>query len=118
MSTARGFTLIELLVTILILGVLMGIALANFSSTVNKTADGAALSDLRNAMNAQESYFVDNEAYAAPASLAIVTSEGVELGGAASVQGYVLTARHRRSNATYVITVGSGSTTDGAIHKQ
>lgn len=118
MSTARGFTLIELLVTILILGVLMGIALTNFSTTVNKTADGAAISDLRNAMNAQESYFVDNEAYATPASLPISTSTGVELGGAASARGYVLTARHSRSGATYIVTVGSGGSTDGAIQKQ
>jgi len=63
MKKERGFTLIELLIVIAIIGVLAAIAVPQFSQYRSRAFDTAAMSDLRNAMTAQEAYFVDNETY-------------------------------------------------------
>jgi prepilin-type N-terminal cleavage/methylation domain-containing protein len=59
-----GFTLIELLIVVVIIGILAAIAIPRFTATKTKAFDGAARSDLRNAMTAQEAYYADYNTYA------------------------------------------------------
>lgn len=59
----KGFTLIELIIIIAIIGVLAAIAIPQFSNYRSRAFDTAAIADLRNAMTAQEAYYVDWEKY-------------------------------------------------------
>ena len=118
MSSRRGFTLIEVLVTMVVLGILISIGITNLSTAADKSADAAAVSDLRNAMSVQEAWRVDHEAYADPTLLPLTISEGVTLGGSATAAGFSLTARHRRSASTYSVVVGGGGSQEGLIVKQ
>jgi prepilin-type N-terminal cleavage/methylation domain-containing protein len=117
-SASKGFTLIEVLIVMVIIAILATLALPRFSSTVEKSTDAAAISDLRNAMSAEEAYLVDNSTYALISNLAITTSTGVSIGGGGTTGGYVLTAHHQSSASTYAVTVGGSSTTEGKIIKQ
>jgi len=59
----RGFTLIELLVVIVIIGILATIALPKLMSTKNKALVGVMMSDLRNLVGAEETFFTDSLKY-------------------------------------------------------
>ena len=60
----KGFTLIELLVVVAIIGILAAIAIPQFSEYRRQGFCGRVESDVRNAMTAEEAYFVVNNAYA------------------------------------------------------
>ncbi len=59
----KGFTLIELMIVVAIIGILAAIAIPQFAEYRKKAYNGAAESDLRNMMTAEEAYFADNQAY-------------------------------------------------------
>jgi type IV pilus assembly protein PilA len=59
----KGFTLIELMIVIAIIGILAAIAIPQFSAYRVRAFNAAALSDLKNAITAQEAYFVDSQTY-------------------------------------------------------
>jgi type IV pilus assembly protein PilA len=58
-----GFTLVELLVVVAIIGSLAAIAIPSFASRQGKAYDARVFQDARNGANAEEAYFVDNNAY-------------------------------------------------------
>ena len=58
-----GFTLIELMVVVLIIAILLAIAIPTFLGARSKAEDRAAQSNLRNALTAEKTYYVDNQAY-------------------------------------------------------
>jgi type IV pilus assembly protein PilA len=57
-ASNAGFTLIELLCVVAIIGVLTAIIIPRFMGIRQLAVDARAKSDLRNAANAEESYFV------------------------------------------------------------
>jgi type IV pilus assembly protein PilA len=59
----EGFTLIELMVVILIIAILIAIAIPTFLGARQKAQDRAAQSDLRNALTAAKTGYVDTEDY-------------------------------------------------------
>src|ERR1700674_3224671 len=62
-SNEDGFTLIELMVVVLIIAILLAIAIPTFLGARSKAQDRAAQSNLRNALTAEKTYYVDNQAY-------------------------------------------------------
>ena len=83
----RGFTLIELLVVIAIIGILAAIAIPQFAAYRQRGYNARAMSDLRNALAAQEALYADTESYAScqgsgcnsPVLPGFQISEGVHL---------------------------------------
>ena len=63
-----GFTLIELMVVVLIIAILIAIAIPTFLGARQKAQDRAAQSDLRNALTAIKTGYVDSENYASAAA--------------------------------------------------
>ncbi len=59
-----GFTLIELMVVILIIAILIAIAIPTFLGARQTAQDRAAQSDLRNALTAAKTAYVNSESYA------------------------------------------------------
>ena len=97
----RGFTLVELLVVIAIIGVLAAIAIPQYNDYKTNGYDASALSDLRNAITAQEAYFVDNSEYAAALPLPgfeLTSDVTVELTGG---ETFTITSWHSRGSRTY-----------------
>ena len=65
----KGFTLIELLIVVVIIGILAAIAIPKFANTKEKAYIASMKSDLRNLVNAEESYFADWVTYGSQAQL-------------------------------------------------
>jgi prepilin-type N-terminal cleavage/methylation domain-containing protein len=63
LNQQRGFTLIELLVVLAIIGILAAIAIPQFASYRRRGFDSQIKSDIKNALTAQEAYFVDMRTY-------------------------------------------------------
>jgi len=59
-----GFTLVEILITVLIIGILIGIAVPSYLSFSSRGTDAAAQANLRSSIPAAEAYFHDNDTYA------------------------------------------------------
>ena len=63
MDLNKGFTLLELLVAIGIIGILASLAIIQYVTYKQRAFDARALSDMRNAMSAQEAYFATHETF-------------------------------------------------------
>lgn len=61
----EGFTLIELMVVVLIIAILVAIAIPTFVGVRNRANDRAAQSNIRNALAAVKTFYVDNQVYTA-----------------------------------------------------
>ncbi|MCB0318912.1 MAG: prepilin-type N-terminal cleavage/methylation domain-containing protein [Bdellovibrionales bacterium] len=66
----QAFTLIELLIVVALIGVIVGIAIVQLAGYTAGSYDARAKSDLRNAANAEEAYFVQSSEYVACANVA------------------------------------------------
>lgn len=73
-SDEKGFTLIELMVVVLIIAILVAIAIPTFLGARKKAQDRAAQSDIRNALTAEKSHYVDSQQY----TEASATMEAIE----------------------------------------
>mgnify|MGYP001135350547 CR=1 FL=1 len=60
----EGFTLIELMVVVLIIAILIAIAIPTFLGARRRAQNRAAQSNLRNALTAEKTYYVDAQQYA------------------------------------------------------
>jgi prepilin-type N-terminal cleavage/methylation domain-containing protein len=64
-----AFTLIELLIVVVIIGILAAIAIPKFANTKSKAYRTSMVSDLRNLVTAEESFFSDSTHYGTAAEL-------------------------------------------------
>jgi type IV pilus assembly protein PilA len=58
-----GFTLIELMVVVLIIAILIAIAIPTFLGARKRAQDKQAQSNLRNALTAEKTFYVDSQAF-------------------------------------------------------
>ena len=110
----RGFTLIELMIVIAIIGILAAIAIPQFSAYRTRSYNSAAQADMRNAVTAQEAYYVDHQSYAdAEANLTgsygLNISQNVSLDALGDANSYTITSYHSSGDKTYTI-YGPGGT--------
>ena len=114
----EGFTLIELMVVVLIIAILIAIAIPTFLGARQKAQDRAAQSNLRNALTAAKTAYVDSQSYASDItagvyasiepSLVFVTSGGATTGAnavsvAADSNGGLFLAGHAASGSCFYV---------------
>jgi type IV pilus assembly protein PilA len=90
-----GFTLIELMVVILIIAILIAIAIPTFLGARQKAQDRAAQSNLRNALTAAKTAYVDSQNYQSDVSSGAYSSIEPSLqfvSGASTGQGIISVA--------------------------
>ncbi len=63
-----GFTLIELMITIVIIGILVGVALPGYQNSVRKSHRSAAQAEMLDIANREQQYFLANRSYTATLS--------------------------------------------------
>jgi type IV pilus assembly protein PilA len=93
-----GFTLIELLVVIIIIGILAAIAIPVFLNQRKKAVDASIKSDLRTAATALETYFTDNQSYAANTLQSPKFSQGNVIKVAVTATGYCIQGSNLNSD--------------------
>ena len=118
-AAKRGFTLIELLIVVVIIGILAAIAIPKFANTKEKAYVASMKSDLRNLVTAQEAYFSDNNSTYAASTTAMGTnfqaSSGVTVTiNSATNTGWTASASQNSTAKTCTISLGGGSTNEGA----
>jgi prepilin-type N-terminal cleavage/methylation domain-containing protein len=112
----KGFSLIELVIVITIVGILAGIAIPQLSKYRTQAKNALALSDLKNAVIAQEAYYAENKVYAGSCDRLIlshnlVTSSGVDLEINGNESAYTITSNHFRGDKTYTYAGPGGDIT-------
>jgi type IV pilus assembly protein PilA len=117
----KGFTLIELLVVILIIGILAAIALPAFLNQRGKAQDTEAKSAVRTAQTAMETFYTDEQDYAASKAQiqaiepSLNSGQGTTLAVTSGTDGdgnggYTLTVTSKSSN-TFTITKAANTAT-------
>lgn len=71
----RGFTLIELMVVVVIIGILVAVAIPQFTGQAEKAKRGKAKADLKTIGTAVELYYTENNDEAPPNLEALVTDK-------------------------------------------
>jgi type IV pilus assembly protein PilE len=64
----EGFTLIELMITIVIIGILVGVALPGYQNSVRKSHRSAAQAEMLDIANREQQYLLANRSYTATLS--------------------------------------------------
>ncbi|MCW8910733.1 MAG: prepilin-type N-terminal cleavage/methylation domain-containing protein, partial [Gammaproteobacteria bacterium] len=82
MKKMQGFTLIEIMIALLIIGILAGIAIPNYSDYVLKAKRSDAHTALANMASAQEDYYANNQY--------VYTDVVANVGGPNSQEGYYI----------------------------
>jgi len=86
MRKKTGFTLIELMVVIVILGIMAGSAIPLYSRYMQRTVGSEATVMLRQILNAQIMYFVENSVFFPLNKTYIVTHSGASAPGGARAE--------------------------------
>src|SRR5947209_20196754 len=73
-----GFTLIELMVVVLIIAILIAIAIPTFLGARKRAQDKQAQSNLRNALTAEKTFYVDHQDYASNVGTDLTDLQGIE----------------------------------------
>ena len=73
-----GFTLIELMVVVLIIAILIAIAIPTFLGARKRAQDKQAQSNLRNALTAEKTYYVDHQDYASNQGADLTDMQAIE----------------------------------------
>jgi len=73
-DVVRGFTLLEVLVVIAIIGILISMGTAAYTSAQKKSRDSRRSADLKAIQNAFEQYYADNGRYPTSASCTVGTT--------------------------------------------
>jgi len=101
----QGFTLLELLMVMTITGVLLAVAIPQYSAYRQRAFDTRAKIDLRNVATAEEAYFIDSEAYRSCANVTCAAlpgmarlSPGVLLAITATPTGFTGEASHPKGS--------------------
>jgi len=74
----KGFTLIELMVVVLIIAILIAIAIPTFLGARKRAQDKQAQSNLRNALTAEKTFYVDHQDYASVAGADLTELQAIE----------------------------------------
>jgi len=92
--TARGFTLIDLMISVLIVGILAGIALPSYRQYIVRSNRSAAQSAMLDLANRQQQFLMSDRAYA---DTDVLRTSGYDL------------PPEVRPNYTWSVTVGTGA---------
>ncbi len=78
MKTSKGFSLIEILIVIVLIAIIAVIALPNLVASKENAIKVSMISDLRNLITSEESYYLNNQSYTSTISnlSGYQTSEG------------------------------------------
>ena len=120
-SNEDGFTLIELMVVVLIIAILLAIAIPTFLGARSKAQDRAAQSNLRNALTAEKTYYVDNQAYTNNTSSSMTSIEPsltYAASAAPTVVGTVYITLSTTTNTNDTVTLAAKSASGKCFYLQ